>query len=320
MFPTMRLLGLALLAGALSAQAPSEPSNQALFDGRMLPLLKKNCAACHVAANSSGGLSVSSLDSLLAGGKHGAALVPGDSRQSLLMRHIRGEQSPKMPMGGSLAADVITELAASIDAMKPLPRSVKKRDPHLDWLLRKPQSPAIPMVRDAAWARNPIDAFILARLEAKGLKPAPPASRRALLRRVYFDLIGLPPTPDEVQTFESDSAADAYAKVIDTLLTDSRYGERWARHWLDLARFAESDGFAIDGERPTAWRYRDYVIRSLNQDKPYDTFIKEQIAGDELPGNPSDRVLALGFLRMGTWEADANFKTQLRQDVLNELT
>src|SRR5438445_514811 len=116
-----------------------------------------------------------------------------------------------------------------------------------------------------------------------GLTPAPPASKRALLRRVYFDLIGLPPTPQDLAAFEADSSADAYEKVLDKLLADSRYGERWARHWLDLARFAESDGFAIDGERPTAWRYRDYVIRPLNHDKPYDQFVREQLAGDEVP-------------------------------------
>ena len=184
-------------------------------------------------------------------------------------------------------------------------------------------------MKDAAWVVNPIDAFILQKLEAKGMTPAPPASKRAVLRRVYFDLIGLPPTPEEVREFENNSAPDAYEKVVDKLLADTRYGERWARHWLDLARFAESDGFAIDGERPTAWRYRDYVIRSFNQDKPYDRFVQEQLAGDEMPAadgakgggaDRSDRLVALGFLRMGTWEADANFKTQLRQDVLNELT
>ena len=144
-------------------------------------------------------------------------------------------------------------------------------------------APSVPAVNNSAWVVNPIDAFILQKLEAKGMTPAPPASKRALLRRVYFDLIGLPPTPEEIRQFENDSAPDAYEKVVDRLLADTRYGERWARHWLDLARFAESDGFAIDGERPTAWRYRDYVIRSFNQDKPYDRFVQEQLAGDELP-------------------------------------
>jgi hypothetical protein len=171
-----------------------------------------------------------------------------------------------------------------------------------------------------------VDAFILSKLEEKALEPAPAAGRRALLRRVYFDLIGLPPSPEEVEHFINDQSADAYEKVVDKLLADRRYGERWARHWLDLVRYAETDGFAIDSERPTAWRYRDYVIRAFNEDKPYDVFVKEQLAGDELTGKEfsaekrPERLVALGFLRMGPWEADANFRTQLRQDFLNEVT
>ena len=283
-------------------------------------MLQKNCSGCHNPASPAGGLSVAGMDALLSGGKHGAALTPGDSKQSLLMQYVRGEKSPRMPMGGTLAAETVGSLAEAIDALKPLAAGVKKRDPHLDWLLHKPTTPPVPTVQNATWVRNPIDAFILTKLEAKQLTPAPAASKRALLRRAYFDLIGLPPTPAEMDAFQSDASADAYEKVIDKLLADPRYGERWGRHWLDLARFAESDGFAIDGERPNAWRYRDYVIRSLNHDKPYDQFVKEQIAGDELQGDRPEHLVALGFLRMGTWEADANFKTQLRQDVLNELT
>ena len=263
---------------------------------------------------------MATFDSVLAGGKHGAAIVPGDSKDSLLLQYVRGERTPKMPMGGALDSDHIVALAKAVDEMKATAATAKKTDPYLDWLLHKPSAPAVPTVQDASWVKNPVDAFILAKLESKGLKPAPPASKRVLLRRVYFDLIGLPPTPAELDAFQSDAAPDAYEKIVDKLLADPRYGERWGRHWLDLARFAESDGFAIDGERPMAWRYRDYVIRSLNQDKHYDTFVKEQIAGDEMGGNRSERLVALGFLRMGTWEADANFKTQLRQDVLNELT
>lgn len=308
------------LAG-VDAQTDAVPSNRAVFEQSILPIVSKSCAGCHSKATASGGLIASSFDDLLAGGKHGPSIVPGDAKTSLLMQYIRGEQSPKMPIGGSLGGEEIAALAKAIDAMKPLPKTATKRDAYLDWLLKKPVAPAPPVVEKTEWVRNPIDAFVLAKLEAKNLKPAPPAPRRALLRRVYFDLIGLPPSPQEVDDFESDSSPDAYEKVLDKLLADSRYGERWARHWLDLARFAESDGFAIDGERPTAWRYRDYIIRSLNKDKPYDTFVKEQVAGDEIPGGErSDKLVALGFLRMGTWEADANFKTQLRQDVLNELT
>jgi hypothetical protein len=147
-------------------------------------------------------------------------------------------------------------------------------------------------------------------LKRRQWTPAPAASRRALARRLYFDLIGLPPTSEEMRAFVNDPAQDATPKLIDRLLADPRYGERWGRHWLDLVRFAESDGFAIDSERPTAWRYRDYVIRSFNRDKPYDVFIKEQLAGDELPGagdaeepnTRSERLVALGFLRLGPWE------------------
>jgi hypothetical protein len=138
-------------------------------------------------------------------------------------------------------------------------------------------------VKNATRVKNPIDAFVLAALEAKGLQPAPRASRRMLIRRVYFDLIGLPPRPEDVQAFENDPAPDAYEKLINRLLDSERYGERWARHWLDVARYADSDGYEYDRIRPNAWRYRDYVIRALNQDKPYNRFILEQLAGDELP-------------------------------------
>jgi hypothetical protein len=312
----------AALIFTLSAEAMFASSNTDVFNQRVLPVLEKNCGACHMIVNPAGGLSVASFDAMLSGGKHGPAIAPGDAKRSLLLQYLRGEKTPKMPMGGALSEDAIASLAKSIDEMQPALKAGAKSDPHLDWLLHKPAAPPVPAVKDTGWVRNPIDAFVLAKLEAKGLKPAPPASKRAWLRRVYFDLIGLPPTPEDIDAFQSDPSPDAYEKVVDKLLADPRYGERWGRHWLDLARFAESDGFAIDGERPTAWRYRDYVIRAFNQDKRYDTFIKEQLAGDEMQGggNRSEGLVALGFLRMGTWEADANFKTQLRQDVLNELT
>jgi hypothetical protein len=228
-----------------------------------------------------------------------------------------------MPLGGTLPDDLVAELVSAIDHMQPVTTG-KPASAYAEWLFHKPRTPTVPGVQRKEWVRNPIDAFVLNKLEANSLSPAPEASRRAYIRRVYFDLIGVPPTPEEVRAFCNDPAPDAYEKLVDGLLADSRYGERWARHWLDLARFAESDGFAIDGERSTAWRYRDYVIRAFNHDMPYDQFVKEQIAGDEIAdkgaADHSDRLIALGFLRMGTWEADANFKTQLRQDVLNDIT
>jgi mono/diheme cytochrome c family protein len=308
-----------LAAGiALAAVPLSAATNEDLFAQRLRPVLEQHCAGCHTGAAPQGGLSVASLDTLLHGGKRGPAIRPGDAGASLLMRFVRGEQQPVMPLGGALKPEVIEALAEAIGQMTP-PAAATAAPDRDAWLYRKPAAPAIPEVKNREWVRNPIDAFVLAALEAKKMRTAAPADRRALIRRVYFDLIGLPPPPGEVEEFVSSADPEAYEKLIDKLLADQRYGERWARHWLDLVRFAESDGFAIDGERPAAWRYRDYVIRAFNDDKPYDEFVKDQLAGDEIGRSPGSMV-ALGFLRMGTWEADANFKTQLRQDFLNEIT
>ncbi|MFN7921916.1 MAG: PSD1 and planctomycete cytochrome C domain-containing protein [Bryobacteraceae bacterium] len=301
-----------LVCAALAAD------NEAVFRDKLAPLLKANCASCHSGTSPASGLSVESLQGLVTGGKHGSAITPGNSTTSALVEYVRGEKSPKMPLGGSVSPDFVSALTRAINDMTPV--AARVRDAHAEWLFRAPKKAAAPA------PGHPIDAFLSAKLSEKGMKPAAPASKRALLRRVYFDLVGVPPSLDEAETFLNDSAPDAYEKLIDRLLADTRYGERWGRHWLDLVRFAESDGFAIDGERPTAWRYRDYVIRAFNKDKPYDLFVSEQLAGDELNDkrskdqDRSERLVALGFLRMGPWEADANFKTQLRLDVLNEMT
>ncbi|MBY0503006.1 MAG: PSD1 and planctomycete cytochrome C domain-containing protein [Bryobacteraceae bacterium] len=296
-----------------------------LADGndRLLTLLAKECGSCHSGGKAQGGLSVASMDGLRRGGKHGPALEPGASARSLLVQHITGEKTPQMPLGSSLPPSFLADLRAVIDSLPATP-TVTKRDPHWDWLLHAPTAPVLPAVKRQEWVRNPIDRFVLAKLEPLAIQPAPEASRRTLIRRVYFDLLGLPPTPEQVRAFTTSQDPQAYEKLIDQLLADPRYGERWGRHWLDLVRYAESDGFAIDGERPTAWRYRDYVIRAFNQDKPYDLFVQEQIAGDEYrgkkPAPPADRLVALGFLRFAPWEADANSKKQLRQDHLNDIT
>ena len=188
------------------------------------------------------------------------------------------------------------------------------------WAFVKPVEHAAPSVRQTGWVRNPIDQFVLARLEQAGLAPAPPASREALIRRAYLDLIGLPPSPRDVDAFVADKSDDAYEKVIDRLLASPQYGERWARHWLDLARFAESEGFKADETRPNAWRYRDYVIQSFNADKPYDRFIREQIAGDELwPDDPNAHI-ATYFLRSYPDESNARELFQRRQELLNDIT
>ncbi len=285
---------------------------------RLVPLLKEHCGACHLGTQAQGGLSVDSLEALMQGGKHGPALTPGASGQSLLVQYVTGEKTPRMPLGGTLQPGALARLRAAIDSMPATPVAAR-RDSHFEWLLRTPAANA-----PTPSGQNPIDGFVSSRLEKEGMRMAPEAPRRTLLRRISFDLIGLPPTPEEMRAFEADSDPKAYEKAVDRLLADPRYGERWGRHWLDLVRYAESDGFAIDGERPTAWRYRDYVVRAFNRDKRYDLFVKEQIAGDEYRGKDAsplgDRSVALGFLRFAPWEADANSKKQLRQDLLNDIT
>ena len=187
------------------------------------------------------------------------------------------------------------------------------------WAFQPVKRPAVPDVRNSAWVRTPVDAFVLAELELRGIKPAPAADRRTLLRRVYLDLIGLPPTPAEQRAFLGDRSPEAYAKVVDDLLSRPQYGERWARHWLDVARYAESNGYERDGAKPSAWRYRDYVINAFNQDKPYDRFVTEQLAGDEMPGTNAEAQIATTFLRLGTWDDEPADPLVDRYDQLDDV-
>jgi hypothetical protein len=187
------------------------------------------------------------------------------------------------------------------------------------WSFQPVRRPAVPAVRDRSWARSPVDSFVLARLEAAGLRPAPVADKRTLLRRVYLDLIGLPPTRAEQRSFLDDSSPEAFAHVVDALLARPEYGERWGRHWLDVARYAETNGYERDGAKPSAWRYRDYVIDALNTDLPYDRFVREQLAGDELPASDARTQIATTFLRLGTWDDEpANEKVD-RYDQLDDV-
>jgi hypothetical protein len=229
------------------------------------------------------GLDLRELSTILKGGKRGPAAVPGKAEASLIYQAVRREGELQMPPGNSpLPA---TEVAAIRDWING--GAHWESAPHSPasstwWSFRKPVRPPVPQAGNPAWIRNPIDAFILARLDQNGLRPAPPADRRTLARRAYFDLHGLPPTPEEVDAFVNDPSPDAWPKLIDRLLASPRYGERWGRYWLDLVRYADTSGFETDHFFVTAWRYRDYVIDSFNSDKPYDTFVQEQIAADEL--------------------------------------
>ena len=204
------------------------------------------------------------------------------------------------------ATGVVCALLAGADATPAAGGDPKKEH----WSYQPLVAPTVPRVADAAWVRNPIDAFVLAKLEAGGMKPSPEAERRTLIRRAYFDLTGLPPTPEDVEAFVDDPAPDAYERVVDRLLASPRYGERWARHWIDVVHFAETHGNDQDRVRPNAWPYRDYLIRSFNEDKPYARFVEEQLAGDVLYGDDPQATVALGFLGAGPWDESSQMSIQ----------
>jgi hypothetical protein len=193
----------------------------------------------------------------------------------------------------------------------------EKKEKH--WAFQRIKGPQIPLVRNRSWPRTPIDALVLAKLEKSGLQPASSVDKRTLLRRVYLDLIGLPPTPEEQKAFLEDQSAEAYVRVVDNLLARPQFGERWARHWLDVARFAETNGYERDTAKPNAWRYRDYVIDSFNRDKPYDQFLMEQLAGDEMDGSTAEMQIATTFLRLGTWDDEPADPKIDRYDQLDDV-
>ena len=265
-------LFLALLVPAASpAEAP----------GSAVEILNRKCSGCHGPAQMSG-LDLRQRASALKGGKRGPAIEPGNPDRSLLYIAVTGKSELKMPPGkDKLSSAELATIAEWIRHGAPWESSAKTAEPSW-WSFRKPVLPAVPKVRNSQWVRNPIDAFVLKTLEEKGLTPAPPASRATLARRLYFNVTGLPPTPEDIDAFVNDEAPDAYTKLVDRVLASPRFGETWARHWLDVVRYAESGGFETDIFFPNAWRYRDYVIQSFNDDKPYDRFVQEQIAGDEL--------------------------------------
>src|SRR5262249_30862003 len=197
--------------------------------------------------------------------------------------------------------------------------SLRADDSPKHWAFQPVRRPEPPSVRDRAWVRTPIDEFILAKLEAAGLKPSPTADKRTLLRRVYLDLIGLPPTPQEQHDYLIDVRPDAFERVVDALLARPEYGERWARHWLDVARYAETNGYERDGNKPNAWHYRDYVINAFNSDKPYDRFVLEQLAGDEIDDTNAETQIATTFLRLGTWDDEPAEPMLDRYDQLDDV-
>ncbi len=332
------LVGIALCgivpASGLRAAVVS-PEQQTFFESQVRPLLADNCISCHGEKKQKGGLRLDSLDAALKGGKNGVVLVPGKPEASKLVTAIGYKDADlQMPPDEQLPAAkarVLTEwvrmgapwpqasaaIAGSIGKGKK--RTITDGDRGF-WSFQPVKDSAPPTVADSKWCRNPIDAFILARLAAEGLTPAPEADRATLIRRATFDLHGLPPTPAEVDAFVTDPSPGAYEALIDRLLASPRYGERYARHWLDLVRYAESDGFKQDAYRPNVWPYRDWVIRSLNSDKPYDRFIAQQLAGDELAPEDPDSLVATTYFRCGMYEYNTPDAARVRSESLNDIT
>ena len=298
------------------------------FEKKVRPLLSKHCYACHSSASKPimGGLNLDQEDSFRKGGPRGALIEPGDPESSLLIKVVQHQDEKlKMPPTGKLSETDLANLAQWVRMGAPWGVSDPGKQPSGTgfWAFQPPSDPPLPQLENKTWAKSPVDRYILAALEAKGLQPAPPADRRTLLRRATFDLIGLPPTPAEVQAFLNDESDGAFAKVIDRLLSSPRYGERWGRHWLDVSRYADSNGLDENILYRNAFRYRDYVIEAFNKDKPYDQFIQEQLAGDLMP-DPGDlditleRWKATGFLSVGAKMLAEDDPVKMEMDIIDE--
>lgn len=285
---------------AMAMRASSAQTAKVDFVRDIQPIFQANCWRCHGEQTAKGQLRLDNKASAMKGGISGAVILPGNSRESRLLHRVRGEGGEKrMPLGGEALPSMQVELLArwiEEGAVWPDESQISNLKSQQHWAFIKPIRPVIPTVNNSAWVRNAIDAFVLARLEKEGLKPSPETDRATLLRRLSLDLIGLPPTIEEVDAFLADKSSNAYEKQVDRLLSSPHYGERWGRLWLDAARYADSDGYEKDKSR-YVWFYRDWVINALNADKPYDQFIIEQIAGDLLPNATQDQLVATGFLR-----------------------
>ncbi len=308
--PTRCLLTLfALLLAAALCASPAAVGDSNTFRDRVSPILKQHCIRCHQGAKAKGGLDLSSAKGLAAGADGTPIVVPGKPQESRLIEVVSGDK-PEMPKNGKpLSASEVQALLDWIAAGAEWPASVVLKDDPLDWWslrpLSKPPIPGAPSNlpdKNTGWVRTPIDAFILEGLRSAGLAPAPEADRRTLIRRLSFDLLGLPPSVAEVEAFVADRDPQAYEKLVDRLLASPHYGERWARHWLDVVHYGETHGYDKDKPRPHAWPYRDYLIRAFNEDRPYDQFVAEQLAGDALEPDSHDGIEATGFLAAGPWD------------------
>jgi hypothetical protein len=313
------------------------PQQVAFFEKEVLPVLQQHCLKCHgdEPAKIKGSLDLRTRKTTIEGGDSGPAVNVDKPADSLLLKAIHyKDDNHKMPPKGKLPDNDIATLEKWVKDGLPVTTDridgtiVKKGGSVITdeakkyWAYQPVRRPEVPVSRDpkgSAWIKTPIDAFILAKLEAKNLKPVKPADRAALIRRAYYDLTGLPPTPKEIDAFVNSKDASAYEKLLDKLLASPQYGEKWGRHWLDVVRFAETNGYERDGPKPYAWRYRDYVIQSFNADKPYTQFIKEQLAGDEMPGHNPDAIIATGYYRLGLWDDEPADREQALFDGYDDI-
>jgi cytochrome c553 len=305
------VLGTISCGPAIARDAATE--SNVSFTRDVKPLLARRCFSCHGPTAREGGLRLDEAEAALAELDSGLyAIVPGDVAASALVARVSAtEESERMPpIGKPLSDKEISTLTEWI-------ARGAKWEKH--WAFVPPHNHSPPAVDRADWRKNPIDAFILASLEQAGLAPAEPADKRTLARRAHFGVTGLPPTSEQIEAFAKDETADAWPRLVDSLLASPHYGEHWARHWLDLVRFAETNSFERDAVKPNAWKYRDYVIRSFNDDKPYDQFVKEQLAGDELDEVTEDSIIATGYYRLGTWDDEPADPLQARYDEFDDI-
>ncbi len=322
----------------ISDRPPSFSAEQiSFFEKDVQPILKARCLKCHGdGPKIKGGLRVDSRAAILRGGELGPAVSLGEPAASLMLQAIRYDEL-EMPPAGKLPAREIAVLNRWVEQglpwtseksrvalvaapdRRPIATTQAKAKAKNSWSYRPVSRPPVPAVRNQGWCRTPVDAFVLARLESEGLTPARPADRVALIRRLRFDLTGLPPTPEEVDDFVADRAADAYERLVDRLLESPQHGEAWGRHWLDLVRYGETNGYERDSAKPLAWRFRDYVIDALNHDKPYDRFVREQIAGDEIAPGAAEPLIATGFYRLGIWDDEPADRALAHYDGLDNV-
>lgn len=324
----------------VAAPGPADPEGLALFESEVLPILKSACFDCHSesARRVRGELKVDSLAALLEGGVSGPAILPGDPEQSMLVEVVRYlDQDRAMPPDGELAPEEVSAIERWValgapwpgqshevaDVLADMPDSTIDIDAGREWWSFKPVvKPDVPEPRDSAWVQSPIDAFLLARLEEAGLEPVEDATGDAWLRRVTFDLTGLPPTPEELEAFPDEPTDEDRAQLVDRLLASPRYAERWGRHWLDVARYAESSGRDSNVIYPHAWRYRDWVIEAFERDLPYDQFLAQQLAGDLIPADDEDaqanQAIATGYLALGPKSHNTRNPIQFTVDVVDE--